>query len=60
MTSSRTSEPRSAVSATGCAGGVTEVSVSSTSVIRSAQTAERGIIIIMKVAIITDITICIR
>ena len=28
--------------------------------IRSAHTAERGIIIIMKVPIITDITICIR
>ena len=27
---------------------------------RSAQTAERGIIIIMKVPIITDITICMR
>ncbi len=45
---------------TGCSGGGTEVTVSSTSLIRSAQTAERGIIIIMNVAIITDITICIR
>ena len=47
-------------SVTGSAGGTTEESVSSTSTIRSAHTAARGIIIIMKVAIITDIRICIR
>ena len=41
-------------------GGTTEYSVSSTSAIRSAQTEARGTIISMKVAIITDIRICIR
>ena len=45
---------------TGLVGSTTELSVSSTSVIRSAQTAARGIITAMKVAIITDIRICIR
>ena len=40
--------------------GTTDVSVWSTSITRSAQTADRGIIIIMKVPIITAITICIR
>ncbi len=45
---------------TGVAGGVTDDSVPSTSMIRSAQTADLGIIIIMKVPIITAIRICIR
>ena len=45
---------------TGSVGGTTEESVSSTSVMRSAQTAARGTIISMNIAIITDITICIR
>ena len=45
---------------TGSAGWTTEVSVSSTSRIRSAQTAARGTIISMNVAIITDIRICTR
>jgi len=40
--------------------GTTEEWVSSTSAIRSAHTAERGTCISMKVAIITDIRICIR
>ena len=42
------------------AGGTTEDSVSSTSSIRSAQTAARGASISKKVAIITDIRIWIR
>ena len=41
-------------------GGSMDGSVSSTSTIRSAQTAARGTIINMNVAIITDITICMR
>ena len=45
---------------TGAAGGTTLDSVSSTSSMRSAQTSARGTIMNMKVAIITDITICIR
>ena len=45
---------------TGSAGGTTDDSVSSTSVMRSAQTAARGTIISMNIAIITDMTICIR
>ena len=45
---------------TGSAGGATDDSVSRTSMIRSALTAERGIIISMNVAIMTDIRICIR
>ncbi len=59
MTPRRVS-PRPGVSVTGSAGGVTEVSVSSTSTIRSAQTAARGTIISMKLAIITAIRICTR
>ncbi len=47
-------------SVTGRCGGTTDDSVSSTSTIRSAQTAARGTIISMKVAIMTDIRICIR
>ncbi len=38
----------------------TLVSVSSTSVMRSAETMARGIIIVMKVAIITAMRICMR
>jgi hypothetical protein len=45
---------------TGSAGGTTDDSVSRTSVMRSAQTAARGTIISMNIAIITDMTICIR
>ena len=45
---------------TGCAAVTTEDSVSSTSLIRSAQTIARGAIISRKVAIITDIRICTR
>ena len=45
---------------TGSAGGTTDESVSSTSSMRSAQTAARGTIMNMKVAIMTDIRICIR
>ncbi len=45
---------------TGAAGGTTLESVVSTSWIRSAHTSARGTIMNMKVAIITDITICIR
>ena len=53
--------PRSAsVGATGRRAGRRDDSVSRTSVIRSAQTAERGTCISMKVAIITVIRICIR
>ena len=52
--------PRSGRSVTGSAGRGTEVSVSSTSLTRSAQTAARGSIIIMNVPIITAITICMR
>ena len=47
-------------SATGLAGGRTVESVSSTSPIRPAETVALGIIIDMKVAIITDIRICMR
>ena len=42
----------------GCAGAVTEVSVSRTSQMRSAHTPARGAIIARKLAIITDIMIC--
>ncbi|CAM5724718.1 hypothetical protein SFUMM280S_03498 [Streptomyces fumanus] len=45
---------------TGATGGTTLLSVSSTSWMRSAHTSARGTIMNMKVAIITDITICIR
>ena len=45
---------------TGSAGGTTLESVSSTSWIRSAHTSARGIIMNMKVAIMTDIRICMR
>ena len=41
-------------------GGTTDESVSSTSAIRSAHTADLGIIISMNVPIITDIRICMR
>ena len=51
---------RSGSPVTGSAGGTTDDSVSRTSVIRSAHTAARGTIISMNIAIITDITICIR
>ncbi len=47
-------------SVTGRVGSTTEESVSSTSWMRSAQTAARGAIISRKVAIITDIRICTR
>ena len=47
-------------SVTPLVGGTTEDSVSSTSPIRSEDTAARGIITSMKVAIITDIRICTR
>ncbi len=47
------------VGVTGAAGR-TDDAVSSTSTIRSAHTAARGIIIAMKVAIMTAIRICIR
>ena len=61
MTPSRSSQPRlSAGGCTGSSGGVTDVRVSRTSVIRSPQTEARGTIISMNVAIITDIRICIR
>ena len=46
--------------ATGAVGGTTVESVSSTSVMRPAETVARGIIIDMKVAIMTDIRICMR
>jgi hypothetical protein len=42
------------------AGGTTEDSVSSTSLMRSAQTEARGIMVEMKVAIITEKRICTR
>ena len=45
---------------TGSAGACTEESVSSTSWMRPAETVARGIIIAMKVAIITDIRIWMR
>ena len=45
---------------TGAVGGTTLDSVSRTSSMRSAQTSARGTIMNMKVAIITDMTICIR
>ena len=46
--------------ATGAAGWTTVESVSSTSAMRPAETVARGIIIDMKVAIITDMRICMR
>ena len=46
--------------ATGADGGWTEDSVSRTSTIRPAETEARGIIIDMKVAIITDMRIWMR
>ena len=52
--------PRPVTVVTGSAGGVTDDSVASTSSMRSAHTAARGTIISMKVAIMTDIRICIR
>ena len=52
--------PCSVTSVTGSAGGTTLLSVSSTSTMRSAHTAARGIIIIMKVPIITLMMICMR
>jgi hypothetical protein len=45
---------------TGRVGGTTDDDVSSTSPIRSAHTAARGTMISMKVAIMTDMRICIR
>ena len=45
---------------TGFAGGTTEDSVCSTSLIRSALTDARGTITAMNVAIITENRICIR
>ncbi len=54
------SSPRPMVSLTGCAGGRTLDSVSSTSPMRSAETVARGIITAMNVAIMTAIRICIR
>ncbi|GAB3807610.1 hypothetical protein GCM10027605_38260 [Micromonospora zhanjiangensis] len=54
------SSARAVGSVTGRSGGRTVESVSSTSLIRSAQTAARGTMISMKVAIITDIRICMR
>ena len=45
---------------TGLAGSATEDTVSRTSPIRSADTDARGIIIDMKVAIITAMRICTR
>ena len=53
-------EPWSSTSRIGVAGGTTDGSVSSTSWMRPADTAERGIIDSMNVAIITDIRICTR
>ena len=52
--------PQGDLAARAPTGGTTEDSVSSTSPIRSAQTAARGIMIAMNVAIITDMRICIR
>ncbi len=46
--------------ASGRSGTRTELSVRSTSSMRPDDTAARGIIIDMKVAIITDIRICMR
>ena len=60
MTRSSSRLTRSGRSVTGSAGGTTDESVSSTSVIRSAHTEARGTIISMNIAIITDITICMR
>ena len=54
------SSPRPVTSVTGSAAGTTDESVSSTSSMRSAQTAARGTIISMKVAIMTAIRICMR
>ena len=48
------------MSITGSAGGTTEESVSSTSWIRAPDTAARGTIEMVKVAITTDIRICTR
>ncbi len=52
--------PQGDLAARATTAGTTEESVSSTSPIRSAQTAARGIMIAMNVAIITDMRICIR
>ena len=49
-----------ATSVTGAAGGAIEESVPRTSMIRSAQTAARGIMTAMKVAIMTDIRMSVR
>jgi hypothetical protein len=57
---SKTSSPRPVKVLTGLAGGRTEDSVPSTSLIRSAQTEARGTMIITKVAIITENRIWIR
>src|SRR5690606_4757230 len=52
-TSSNTTDPGPGMSVTGRSGGVTVVSLLSTSEIRSAETAARGIMIAMKLAIMT-------
>ena len=52
--------PVSDTSRTGSAGGATDGSVSSTSWIRPPDTAARGTIEMVKVAITTDIRICTR
>ena len=52
--------PVSSAGATGAAGGAISGVVSSTSTIRSAHTAARGIMIDMNDAIITPRRICIR
>ena len=51
--------PATSYTSTGVTGADTDGSVSSTSPIRFAQTAARGIMTNMKVAIITPIRICI-
>ena len=52
--------PRSGTSVTGCAGGTTELSVSSTSTMRSPATDARGTIDTRKVDMMTAIRIWIR
>ena len=60
MTSRSSTRTGPAGIATGSAGACTEVWVSRTSWMRPADTVARGIIIAMKVAIITDMRIWMR
>ena len=60
MRSSTSSQPSARSGVTGAAGGCTDPRVSTTSMMRSAHTAARGIMIAMNVAIMTAMRICRR